>query len=639
MKMLLFLVAAAAGLTVLAWLALRPTTPSPTVKPPVVPSSNPRTPTSSDLGPGRGQNSRQSLAEEDSHSAEPGPEGTPPVDGAPMHGTPILVVDGTSAPVQGAVVAVFGPAQELPRDRGQTDPRGLVALSVSPGDRLVAVAEGFAQTTHTLGEAPWDLPLRLTLERGLVVLHARVVDELGAGVHAAVVQLEVAGRVLRGRTDLDGWLTLRDHRKVHGRQDALLDLWHPEFCWPLRGIGIPIDFDRTEPRTLHAFRWARIHLELRGPGGEVLTGARARLALASEPRAGSGPGLGPEPGLGSKPHASAGGSFPAAGSADVLVGEGAGATELRAPPLVPLVLRIDHPAYRARRSSVPPLEPGESVRWSEHFTHRELRPSVRVRLLDADGCPLAGRLTVSTVRETRIHPVAPAGVITLPLPDEDWSLVASSPGRRPVSRSFPVGTPPGESLDLHLVEMDQHTTVTVRRASGEPAGGVVVRAVHQLEDGSHAPTPSAQARTDELGIARLEGLAPGSYSVVVGLGSPGLYQVPGGEVPAPARRTGVHPGQEVAIRLVQPASLGGTARGLEGRPLLWTLVDPDETGGAPLFTVSVFPDAPGGDFRLLGLPPGRYAAWAPGGSHRVPLAEVDLGPGEALCGLSIRAAD
>ncbi len=550
-----------------------------------------------------------------------------PANGTDLSGsearTPFVVLDENSAAVAHATVEVWNLGDGRPRHVARTGPEGRVLLAVRAGDRLEVTADEFAPRSLSLGDPPWDRPIRIVLRRGAKVLQARVVDELGLAVHGARLRMKVGSLDLRARSDGDGLVVLRSEYPLEGVQPTLIEVQHPEVCWPLEGVPVSVDFDSESPRTLRMFRWARLRIEVYGPNGERLESVRARLTRRSdgdESPSDSPPvgvathlQLGPEPG-------------------------GRPGIELRAPPWLDLSLWVEHPSFLRRRVPLEPLAPGEERDVVYRFAEADVRGTARVLLVDEQGAALSGAVTVHTSTSSRVHRVPVGATVTFPLPEADWRLVASSPGHASAELEFAASAIPPTPLEISLARSESGFEVRVIDALGSPVEGVFVQAFREARSGSGAVAPVASRNTDARGTARFAGLLPDTYRVVVGLGSPGGYFLDGSSqaVPHPARVRGLSAGDRAEIRLVPPSSAGGRALDLAGRSLQWSWMDPDEAVPTPLFTVSTTP-GPDGRFLLTGLPPGRYAVWAAGGSFRSPLLEVDLGLAEELRGIEARA--
>jgi len=190
------------------------------------------------------------------------------------------------------------------------------------------------------------------------------------------------------------------------------------------------------------------------------------------------------------------------------------------------------------------------------------------RVVDQNGQPLANALV--NVRSYGVN--APGGTATTDR-EGNFRIDGLNPYAYMVSATMPgyVATPRdpdanpigfyrlGESVRIELVKGGV-ISGSVKRANGDPVVSVMVRA-YLIRDAKGKPppysTPMRLRQTDDRGVYRIYGLAPGSYIVSAGgLGNTGGYSIDqyGGDVPtyAPssprdaATEVSVNSGEEVA---------------------------------------------------------------------------------------------
>jgi carboxypeptidase family protein len=143
-----------------------------------------------------------------------------------------------------------------------------------------------------------------------------------------------------------------------------------------------------------------------------------------------------------------------------------------------------------------------------------------------------------------------------------YLVSASVPGYVPAPRDPDVNPfgyyRAGDSVRLEMIKGGV-ITGTVTRASGEPVVAVPVRA-YMIRDGKGQParyeTPFQEKNTDDRGVYRIYGLAPGAYLVAAGGGRSSAYNVSAYSTDAPtytpsstrdtAAEILVHAGKEIA---------------------------------------------------------------------------------------------
>lgn len=520
-----------------------------------------------------------------------------------------VVVDADDRPIPGVLVALlptFGPIDSISQLKlrtafdepvqAETDAGGRFELSdLPPGIfSLRAQAPGFSSLTLPGVEiAPKEGPLdlgTLILERGLK-LRGRVVDADGEGLEGA---------------------------RVSGPRDDLFAITDPDGAFHLEGVprepfmlsvglegyrhvdlsGVTVELDRPLEIVLEPA--VSVSGQVIGPRGEPATDAKVRLTRRGR-RTGwsrSGRGVDSE------------GRFrfddQAPGKVILSVESSEGVTE-------PLTVELD------------PAEPLE-LRF-------ELRPGATLegRLTDADGAGVVEADIVlepnrpGALEKQRDFSEAPRAKTD---GDGRFAFLGLAAGRYRLSAEHPDFEPIAEVIDLQAgvgrsVELvfdrrrDREALRLAGRVVDADGAGVDDAQVTLVAQGRH----SGEATTTFGGGAfAIEAPAPGTYTLLV-------------EHPAhAAHRTGPlelgeRPAEEILVRLLPGASVGGRVLGLEAAQLARVVVRASSrTHGERSAAVSR-----DGAYLLENLAPGEWFIWAGlGVGGRVVRDSVDLAPGDVV---------
>ena len=293
---------------------------------------------------------------------------------------------------------------------------------------------------------------------------------------------------------------------------------------------------------------------------------------------------------------------------------------------------------------------------------------MRLAVVTLSGASLAmGRSTVSDDRGQFAFDEVPEGHYTLRAAKPAYisnAYGAKRPGRPGTS----IGLAPAQRLTGLTIVLPRGAVITgtIRDQSGQPAAGVSVSAVPSAalrSGGSIMPEP---AKTDDRGVYRLFGLAPGDYLVSASVrpyavgdiamldaaeidASLRELQQPGGRSTAPVRLRGYnfaptyYPGAtnvtsaspvtlvagdergnvDFALQLVPTATVSGTIRMADGSslPSVRVAIEPDTagTGMAPSLSSGMLLYSSGDRFSFRSIAPGAYkiAAMTTASSERM----------------------